>query len=269
MRRPERTLRRDSFMAHLLQNMNNFQGAISKWNDPTLMELAKKGVKSTQFLYSAPFRPAFARSSMGKVMTRFQLWSWNSVRFRNDVIREAGLRGFKPGTQSFERFKRIATADLMMLSLSSIYMYSLFESALPAPYNWFQDFADWIYGDEKERDRAFFGAYPTAVAPLQLVTPPSLRILPPLFKGIVNQDWDKLADYYIWTMFPFGRIARDVVGPGGMIDNPTRSIEKMTGLPYQQATREFKKDIDNKGKGPKGFISLDLKFGQGEEEEAE
>ena len=70
-------------------------------------------------------------------------------------------------------------------------------------------------------------------------------------------------------MFPFGRIARDVVGPGGMIDNPTRSIEKMTGLPYQQATREFKKDIDNKGKGPKGFISLDLKFGQGEEEEAE
>ena len=269
MRRPERTLRRDSFMAHLLQNMNNFQGAISKWNDPTLMELAKKGVKSTQFLYSAPFRPAFARSSMGKVMTRFQLWSWNSVRFRNDVIREAGLRGFKPGTQSFERFKRMATADLMMLSLSSIYMYSLFESALPAPYNWFQDFADWIYGDEKERDRAFFGAYPTAVAPLQLVTPPSLRILPPLFKGIVNQDWDKLADYYIWTMFPFGRIARDVVGPGGMIDNPTRSIEKMTGLPYQQATREFKKDIDNKGKGPKGFISLDLKFGQGEEEEAE
>ena len=41
MRRPERTLRRDSFIAHLIQNMNNFQGAIGKWNDPILMELSK------------------------------------------------------------------------------------------------------------------------------------------------------------------------------------------------------------------------------------
>ena len=68
MRRPERTLRRDAFMAHYLQARNNFQGAITKYDDPMLIEIAKRGVQSTQFLYSAPFRPAFARSTMGKVM---------------------------------------------------------------------------------------------------------------------------------------------------------------------------------------------------------
>ena len=79
MRRPERTLRRDAFMAHYLQARNNFEGAITRFDDPILIKMAREGVKSTQFLYSAPFRPAFARSTMGKAMTRFQLWAWNSV----------------------------------------------------------------------------------------------------------------------------------------------------------------------------------------------
>ena len=265
MRRPERTLRRDAFMAHYLQARDNFSGAIRKFDDPTLIELGKKGVKATQFLYSAPFRPAFSRSSAGKVFSRFQLWSWNSVRFRNEVIREANLRGWREGTPEFERYKRMATADLFMTSMAGVFMYSLFESALPAPYNWFQDFADWIYGDEKERDRAFFGAYPTAVAPLQLVTPPSLRILPPVFKGLVTQEWDKLADYYVWTMFPFGRMARDVLGPGSLIENPMRAIEKTTGLPYMQFAKEATKYREEKGKGPKGLLDPALKFGGDEE----
>ena len=267
MRRPERTLRRDAFMAHYLQARENFSGAIRRFDDPTLIELGKKGVKATQFLYSAPFRPAFSRSSAGKVFSRFQLWSWNSVRFRNEVIREADLRGWRQGTPEFERFKRMATADLFMTSMAGVFMYSLFESALPAPYNWFQDFADWIYGDEKERDRAFFGAYPSAVAPLQLVTPPSLRILPPIFKGLVTQEWDKLADYYVWTMFPFGRIARDVMGPGSLIENPMRAIEKTTGLPYMQFAKEATKYREDKGRGPKGFLNPGLEFGKEEEEE--
>jgi hypothetical protein len=193
MRRPERTLRRDAFMAHYLQARNNFEGAITRFDDPVLIKLAKEGVKSTQFLYSAPFRPAFARSTMGKVMTRFQLWSWNSVRFRNQVISEAALRGWKEGTEEFERFKRLATLDMMMLGLSSVFMYSLFENALPAPWNWLQDLADWAFGNEKEKSRAFFGTYPTALAPLQVITPPIAGLLPPLFKGMVTGDYDRLA----------------------------------------------------------------------------
>ena len=244
MRRPERTLRRDSFMAHYLQARNNFQGAITKYDDPMLIEIAKRGVQSTQFLYSAPFRPAFARSTMGKVMTRFQLWAWNSVRFRNQIIKEANLRGFRKGTDEYERFKRLAIADMMMMGLSSIFMYSLFENALPAPWNWLQDLSDWAFGNERERSRAFFGTYPEAVAPLQLITPPSLRILPPLFKGMMNGDYERLGGYYAWSMFPFGRIGHDLVGKGGLTTNPTRVIEKLTGLPYQQFGRYVKKDKD-------------------------
>ena len=86
MRVPERILRRDAYIAHLIQGKEKFGGAIKEWNHPVLVEMAKKGVKATQFLYSAPFRPMFAATSLGKMLTRFQLWAWNAVRFRKDVI---------------------------------------------------------------------------------------------------------------------------------------------------------------------------------------
>jgi hypothetical protein len=251
MRKPERLLRRNAFVSHYLQAKEHF-GAAYKFNHPHLIEFAKKGVKGTQFLYSAPFRPMFAATSLGKVMTRFQLWAWNSVRFRNQVLRGAERYGWTEGTQEFERFKRLATADLMMLSLGSVFMYSLFENALPAPWNWFQDFADLMFGEDKERERAFFGAYPSPLQPLQLVTPPALRLLPPLFKGIVQDDYSKLSGYYVWSMFPGGRFARDIKKT---IENPSRLIEKMTGLPYQQFARQVSEEKEKTKLKPKGFLS--------------
>jgi len=256
MRRAERTLRVDSFIAHYLQARSNLEGAIQRWDDPALIAYARKGVQATQFLYSAPFRPMFAATSLGKVMTRFQLWAWNSVRFRKDIIEQAKLRGYKEGTQEFERFKRLVLADAFMLALSSVFAYSLFEAALPAPLNWFQDTADWLFGDEKERDRAFFGTWPSQVAPLQMITPPVLRLAPATFKGLVENDWDKMANYYIWTMFPFGRIARDVAGEGGIIENPARTIEKVTGIPYMQMSKVYQKDPQTEKLGPGGIIRL-------------
>ena len=256
MRRAERTLRVDSFIAHYLQARGNLEGAIQRWDDPALIAYARKGVQATQFLYSAPFRPMFAATSLGKVMTRFQLWAWNSVRFRKDVIQQAKLRGYKEGTVEFERFKRLVLADAFMLALSSVFAYSLFEAALPAPLNWFQDTADWLFGDEKERDRAFFGTWPSQVAPLQMITPPILRLAPATFKGLVENDWDKMANYYIWTMFPFGRIARDVAGEGGIIENPARTIEKVTGIPYMQMSKVYQKDPQTEKLGPGGIIRL-------------
>lgn len=51
-------------------------------------------------------------------------------------------------------------------------------------------------------------------------------------------DWDKLTDYQIYTLFPFGRIIRDVAQPGrGLIDNPSRLPEKVLGLPLQDISR--------------------------------
>jgi len=238
MRAPERILRRDAFVSHYLQARELYGNANMDINHPFLIEKAKQGVQATQFLYSAPYRPAFSRTALGKVMTRFQLWAWNAVRFRKDVINRAHEYGWKEGTAEFDRFKRMMVTDMFVMAMGNVFAYSLFESALPAPYSWFQDTADWLFGNDKERDKAFFGSYPTSVAPLQLVTPPFLRLAPAIFKGIVDDDYSKLSGYYIWTMFPFGRIARDLKG---VAENPARTIEKLTGLPYQQFAREATK----------------------------
>jgi len=251
MRRPERTLRRDAFMAHYIQARDNFQGGITRFDDPILIKMGMEGVKSTQFLYSAPFRPAFARSSMGKVVTRFQLWAWNSVRFRNEIMKEARLRGWKEGTVEFERYKRMATMDLLVWGLANTFMYSLFENALPQPYAWMQDFADWAFGNENEKNRAFYGNYPGAFAPLQLITPPSLRGLGPMFKWMVNDDSATQSNYILWSLFPFGRMMRDIAGEGGLIENPSRIIEKTTGIPWQDMSRKIPKYKDDEMLYPK------------------
>jgi hypothetical protein len=237
---PERAIRRDAFMAHYINAWNKFGGALKDPNHPYLIEMAKKGVKATQFLYSAPFRPAFARSSLGKVMTRFQLWSWNAVRFRNDVWREAKIYGLKPGSEAYDKFVRTAQIDIFVFALANAFAYSLFETALPAPWNWFQDTADWVFGDETERDRAFFGQWPKQLAPLQMVTPPVFRLLPSSLRAMVDDDWSKVSQYYIWTMFPFGRMARDIAGPGNLIENPIRVMEKTTGFPLLQLQKQAK-----------------------------
>ncbi|MBD3274348.1 MAG: hypothetical protein GF372_03510 [Candidatus Marinimicrobia bacterium] len=81
----------------------------------------------------------------------------------------------------------------------------------------------------ENRERAFYGAYLTALAPLQMVTSPSIRLVPPVFKILTTGEYDRLSSYYIWTIFPFGRLARDVMG----------SVDKMNGLPYVQLQREM------------------------------
>ena len=243
MRLPERMLRRDAFMSHYLMAKERFGGAIKDFDNPFLIQMAKKGVKGTQFLYSAPFRPIWTNSTLGRVFSRFQLWSWNSVRFRNDTIREAHIHGFQEGTPEFERFKRMAQADAFMLAMSSLFMYSLFENALPAPWNWFQDTADLLMGDDKEKERAFYGS---PLGPVQAVVPPAFRLLPPLFKGMMTDDYSKLTDYYLWTIPPFGRLIRDVVGPGGAVENPYYAIAKFTGMPVMQIADLVKKDRDER-----------------------
>ena len=86
-----------------------------------------------------------------------------------------------------------------------------------------------MFGDEKDRERAFFGA---PSGPLSILKPPAFRFNTPIWEGLVNGNWDKMTDYYIYTLLPFGRIIKDVVGPGGFIENPFYAVEKMTGVPY-------------------------------------
>ena len=245
---PERVLRRDAFMSHYIRAWERFGGAINDPNHPFLIEMARKGVKATQFLYDAPNRPMFARSALGKVMTRFQLFAWNSVRFRNAVLKEARLRGFRG--EAADRFARMMQIDLFVLGLGNIFMYSLFDNALPPPYNWLQDTSDWLFGDEKERNKAFFGALPTAIAPLQTVMPPIGRLPASAIQQWVRDDYSKFTDYNVWTLFPYGRMARDIMHErNGLINNPTQIVEKVTGLPVHDLGRKMRKQKEAKEEG--------------------
>lgn len=240
MRGPERVLRRDAFIAHYLKARSIFGNALP-WDHPVLIQMAMKGVHATQFMYSSAFRPAFARTSLGKVMTRFQLWAWNSFRFRREIYREAAIYGFRPGTSQFERFKRLFFADMLVMALAQSFAYSIFEMSIPTPYNYLEDFSQWIFGDEKERDRAFFGSYPTAVAPLQTITPPAARIIGPTVEAMISGDWNRMVGYHIPVLFPMGRILRSAYQT---YENPTRALDIWTGIPLLQFPK-FRQDSED------------------------
>ena len=95
--------------------------------------------------------------------------------------------------------------------------------------------------NDKERERAFFGS---ALGPAQLITPPSLRILPASFKWMFDENEKILSSYYFWALFPFGRLARDVIGPQGIMSNPAFAVEKLTGFPLYRASRLYKKALE-------------------------
>ena len=257
---PERALRTDAYMAHLIKAYQRMGGAITNINHPILVEIAKKGVKATQFLYNAPNRPGFARTGLGKVMTRFQLWSWNAMRFRNQLRKQAKLYGYEPGSEAMERFVRTFQTDMIVLALGNMFMYSLFEQVLPAPWSYFQDTADWLFGDEKTRDRAFFGTYPTKLAPLSLITPPVARIPISFIRQFAEDDYNRLAEYYIWTMFPFGRIGRDLLHPEqSLLNNPMRMPEKLIGFPLSGLAKkasEYKDEDRYKSKAGAKIIDF-------------
>ena len=155
---------------------------------------------------------------------------------------------------------------MFVFALGNIFAYSLFDTAMPAPYTWFDDTAQWIFGDEEEREKAFFGGLPTKIAPLQVITPPVARIPISMFRSIMDDDYSRLSQYYAWTMFPFGRLARDfspyTVDPkegivplkGNLVDNPSNVLQKWAGMPLRQIQRkrrEWKEEEPTRSKGPK------------------
>ena len=210
MRASERKLRSDAFLTHALQFKNGLDkfGNDLSLNDPAVIEAGLKGVEATQFLYHSAFRPAYMRTSLGKVATRFKLFAFESVRLRKELYRRAKLYGFKEGTPEYEKFKNLFIADLMTMALGAAFKYSLFDTALPPPWDWLQESGEWLFGDKREREKAFFGQWPYPVAPLQVVTPPIARLPMSTMTAMINGDWERFMDYHIHTMYPFGRIVR-------------------------------------------------------------
>ena len=206
----ERKLRRDAFLTHALQAKDKLgiAGRNMSLEDPYLIDAGLKGVEATQFLYHSAFRPAFMRTSLAKVMTRFKLFAFQSIRVRKELERRARYYNYKKGSKDYENMKNLFVADMITMALGSVFMYSLFDTALPPPYDYLQETSQLLFGDKAEREKAFFGVYPRAIAPLQIATPPAARVLITPMKALINNDWDRFMDYHLHTMYPFGRIVR-------------------------------------------------------------
>ena len=211
MQASERWLRANAFLSHMLQMRDSFNGMAGQldMNSEAVIKHALKGVEATQFVYHSVGRSAFMRTATGKVLTRFKNYVQNQIGFQREIYRQAKLYGFKPGTKAYDEFKRLFIINAMLMALGSAYAYSLFDVATPPPFDWMVETSELLWGDKKERERAFFGTYPRAVAPLQIITPPIARV-PQSLVMLLNGDWERFADYQAWTLFPFGRFARSV-----------------------------------------------------------
>ena len=243
MRPTERILRLNSFAASYLQARESMFPVEFELDNPWLIDQGLKGVKATQFYYHAPYRSAFARTSAGKIYSRFKLWGWSSVKFRREVYQEAKYRGYKPGSEQFDRLQRLMIADALMLALANFLPYTMFDYGLPAPYAQLQDFAHWTYGDDKERDRAFYGVLPKYIAPLHEIMPSIFRAPEAIFGTMFTGAWDRLAQYTIVSTLPFGLMSRDIARA---IDNPSMALDFITGIPVHRLS-SARKSLEKTG----------------------
>jgi hypothetical protein len=192
---------------------------------------------STQFLYNNAERPAFARTGFGRMFARFQLYTWNALRFRRDGFAKAKERGFDPGTQEFERVQRMMQADLFMMGMGSLLPWSIFETALDPPWDQLKEMNELLFGDDEEREKAFYGQSwgPFQVfKPLKAVAPPSSRVPEAVFTTLLTGDIQQFAGYSMWQMFPFGRLGRDAAVSLG---NPRDATRRLLGDPLPGLAR--------------------------------
>ena len=229
MQHSERVNRLNAFIAHGLQAVEKFgpEGRNLNISDDFVFEMALKGIENSQFLYQNAQRPAFMRTATGKVLSRFKLFVWNSIRVRKEFYNQAKLYGFRNGTPEYERFKDLFMIDMFLMALGGAFMFSIFDTALAPPYDWIQSLADWMYGDKRERDMAFFGS---KLGPANLLKPPVARV-PEAMIELMTGDWEKFSDYTVYTMFPFGRAVRQ----GKQIyERPERVGEVLFRLPINK-----------------------------------
>ena len=231
MQMSERKARYDAFLSSAIKwrNMYGKHGADMNLSDPAMIKAGMKGIEASQFLYHTAFRAPFMRTATGKVMTRFKHFVFQSTRARKEFYRQAKHYGFKEGTEPYEKFKRMFVTDMMITALGTLFAYSLFDTSTPPPYDFFTSLSDLLFGDKKERDRAFFGTLPRPVAPLQYGLPPIARVPINTITPLINDDWDRFWDYHVHTMYPFGRLARSV----------DKTIDEPYGTTFGRFTQQF------------------------------
>tara|TARA_R110000868_G_scaffold200796_2_gene448355 strand:+ start:10455 stop:20156 length:9702 start_codon:yes stop_codon:yes gene_type:complete len=233
MRESEKKLRTRSFLAGYIKARQTMAPMDQlPFDHPALLDQARKTVAASQFLYGASERPAFARTNFGKVFSRFKLWGWSSPKMRREIYQEAETSGFAVGSEDFKKLQRIVFADLMAISLASLFPFSLFEYTLPPPFSWFSELADYFFGDGYEKDSAFFSS---PLGPINEITPVILskfvNVGADAFRGLVTDEVDTMSTYQLATLFPFGRIGYDVVRT---LQNPNEAARYLAGIPLRE-----------------------------------
>lgn len=240
MRKTERILRGQAWMAHYVRAREalGMSGTAFPPDHPWVIRMANKGVEATQFVYNNAARPAFARTSLGRIFSRFQLWAWNSVRFRREIFQEAQRQGFQQGSESFGRLQRMMTSDLFIIGLAQMFPFSLFDSSVAPPFDWAVETAEWAFGGDDDEREAFYGS---PLGPAEIISPPAFRFatdlgdvsedLDGLFRFMTTGDWSDLSAQTIATWFPFGRLTRDM---GRVVSSPLGAPKTITGFPVWQ-----------------------------------
>ena len=256
MRKSEVMLRSRSFLAHLIKHKEslNMWGMDMPNDHPWLIELANRGVQATQFLYNNANRPMFAQTSLGKIYSRFQLWTWNSIKFRRDLIRQANEFGWAPNSIEFDRLKRIMTADMFMLGLATMFPASLFENSLAPPLTYVQDLSDFFFGDDEKRERAFYGVLPFPANILQPLSPPSTRVVYQTIQLMATGDWDSFGNR-AWTWVPFGRLGQSTYRT---IKSPITAVNNYTSFPLTRVHKLMTKEEDKKERHNPGISIIDI-----------
>ena len=243
MKESEVRLRSRAWMAHYLNVRQTLDasGLVLQQDHPWLIQWANKGVAATQFLYNNANRAPFARTNLGKIFSRFQLWAWNSLAFRRGVLAQASEAGWEEGSAEFKRLQRLITADVFIFALAKAFAMSTFDNTLPPPLSYMADFGEFFFGDDKEKEKAFYGILPYPANVVGVVAPPISRIPFNVISALADGSIEELSAR-VTSWFPFGRI-------GSSIAKTTRKPEKLfqnfTGFPldkisgYREKISEF------------------------------
>lgn len=249
MRTTERSLRNRSWMAHYLKARDVLDVSSFTFDaaDPWLVKMANRGVAATQFLYNNAARPAFARTVLGRVFTRFKMYAWNSVKLRREILQDARSAGYMPGTDGHDRFSRMMLVDMFMVSMATMFPTSMFGANLPEPWNTMQNSSQFLLGSDEEKEKAFFGVLPYPLNGIQALAPPVMRIPNSVFAVMLTGEWDQFASRNVWTWFPFGRLAKSTALT---LENPAMLVENMVGLPTHALAAQVKKQQKRPKKNP-------------------
>ena len=210
----EQRLRVRAWIAAYLQARDqfNYNGFAHDIDDPYMVHMANEATIATQFLYNNGAKPLFLSSNMGKVFFRFKTWIGRSVRFTTQIRRDAANFNYEGNSVQMARLERYIIAMMFIQALATLFPFSLFDNAMPAPVEQVSSMSKVFFGSERDRHALLGGKNRFGVSSIlwRQAAPTVARLPEGLFVSAVTNEWDRYADKYLWNLFPAGRAAKSI-----------------------------------------------------------